>query len=131
MQIYRQQTAAEETRTGLPSKRPDAVDFAHALADPGTNTVFIQREAPDTVHRVPRVAEYAFAATDLISLRKATSSFLRGLLESPIPLPYGVRYFAREVFNILRQRYATEGEHECLRVVGHLVYYRFLQPAIL
>lgn len=110
IEIYRQQTAAEETRTGLPSKRPDAVDFAHALADPGTNTVFIQH---------------------LISLRKATSSFLRGVLESPILLPYGVRYFAREVFSILRQRYATEGERECLRVVGHLVYYRFLQPAIL
>ncbi|GAA5869494.1 hypothetical protein JCM3774_001467 [Rhodotorula dairenensis] len=110
VEIYRQLISMEESRTGLPSKRPDAVDFAHALADPETNSKFIQH---------------------LISLRKATSSFLRALLESVVPLPYGVRFFAREVFRILRQRYATEDERECLRVVAHLVYYRFLQPAIL
>ncbi|GAA5985464.1 hypothetical protein JCM10908_006986 [Rhodotorula pacifica] len=110
VEIYRHLTSAEETRTGVPSKRPDVADFAHALADPGTNAIFIQH---------------------LISLRKATSSFLRALMESPVTLPYGARYFAREVFHSLRQRYPTEDERECLRVVGHLVYYRFLQPAIL
>ena len=46
-------------------------------------------------------------------------------------MPFGVRYVAREIFRALRARFPQESEENVLRVAGHVVYYRFLQPAIL
>lgn len=44
-------------------------------------------------------------------------------------MPFGVRYVAREVYRALRTKFPNEPEEDVIRVVGHLVYYRFIQPA--
>ncbi|BGP03561.1 iqgap-related protein [Rhodotorula toruloides] len=107
--IYQAELEREESRTGLPSQRPEDVDYAHALADRETNALFIQH---------------------LIALRKATTAFLRAIFTSTARMPFGIRYVAREIFRALRARFPNEPEHESLRIAGHVVYYRFLQPAI-
>ncbi|GEM11050.1 ras GTPase-activating protein [Rhodotorula toruloides] len=107
--IYQAELELEESRTGLPSQRPKEVDYAHALADRETNALFIQH---------------------LIALRKATTAFLRAIFTSTSRMPFGIRYVAREIFRALRARFPNEPEHESLRIAGHVVYYRFLQPAI-
>lgn len=68
---------------------------------------------------------------DLISLRKATSAFLRAILDSLEWMPFGTRFMARELYRALQARFPDAAEQECLRVVGNLLYYRLLQPAIL
>lgn len=45
-------------------------------------------------------------------------------------MPFGVRYIAREVAIALRKKFPGTDEKEVMRAVGHLVYYRFIQPAI-
>ncbi|GAA5905227.1 hypothetical protein JCM6882_003721 [Rhodosporidiobolus microsporus] len=107
--IYRNEIAKEEMRTGQPSQRPRDVDHRQAVSDRATNEVFIQH---------------------LIALRQATSAFLHAICSSTQAMPFGMRYIAREIFRALRAKFADHPEHELLRVAGHIVYYRFLQPAI-
>ncbi|KAK4047448.1 iqgap- protein [Microbotryomycetes sp. JL221] len=108
--IYKSLIAQEETRTGVVSSRPLDVDYAYAVSDPETNQTFIKH---------------------LIALRQATDSILKSLLASTHLMPYGVRLVARDLFRALRSRFPNESEAEMLRVAGHLVYYRFIQPAII
>lgn len=129
LQIHQQELAREEAKTGVPSKRARQVDYAHALADQATNAVFIQRNLQSDAS--VRTALISTSPIDLISLRKATNAFLRAIFESADLVPYGTRYLARELLRALRARFPTVPERECFRVVGNIIYYRFLQPAIL
>ncbi|KAM0790472.1 hypothetical protein ACM66B_003348 [Microbotryomycetes sp. NB124-2] len=108
--IYKSSVEEEERRTGLASSRPMDVDYAHAVADSETNQLFIKH---------------------LIALRQATDSILKSLFASTHLMPYGIRFVARELYRALRARFPDEAEAEMLRVAGHLVYYRFIQPAII
>ncbi|GAA6039162.1 hypothetical protein JCM8097_000443 [Rhodosporidiobolus ruineniae] len=108
--IYRAEIAAEEMRTGLPSQRPKDVDYRQAVSDRATNEKFINH---------------------LVSLRQTTAAFLRAIVTSTRSMPFGLRFIARELFRALRHKFPGQHDSESLRVVGHLVYYRFLQSAIL
>lgn len=70
-------------------------------------------------------------STDLIALRQATDSILQAMYRSTASMPYGIRFVAREVFRSLRAKFPHESEAEILRVAGHLVYYRAIQPAVM
>ena len=107
--IYRATINQEEMETGQPSRRPLEVAFNEALADPMARTIFIRH---------------------LQSLRATTEAFLSAILSSTRKLPYGVRYIAREVFRALQSKFPNEPEDALIKVVGHLVYYRYLNPAI-
>lgn len=69
-------------------------------------------------------------SVDLIALRKTTDGVLNSLLKSADRVPFGIRYVGREVFRALQVKFPNESEEDVMRVVAHLVYYRFLQPAI-
>ncbi|CAG8564365.1 5605_t:CDS:10 [Paraglomus occultum] len=107
--IYRTLTNAEEIRTGQPSSRPSDITQQDALNDPETRTVFI--------HHLQR-------------LRKETETFLNAITASLSKMPYGIRYIARELKRTLMKKFPREGEMAVMKVVGHLVYYRYLNPAI-
>ncbi|KAM0752532.1 hypothetical protein T439DRAFT_287203 [Meredithblackwellia eburnea MCA 4105] len=106
--IYRAEIAREETRTGRPSARPLDVTFREALYDPETKRIF-------TAH--------------LIAIKNMTGDFLQSMYASTARMPFGIRYIGREVFRALRAKFPDESEDDALRVVAHLVYYRFIQPA--
>lgn len=107
--IYRATINQEEMETGQPSRRPLEVPFNDALADPMARTIFIRH---------------------LQSLRATTEAFLTAILGSTRKMPYGVRYIARELFRALQSKFPAEPEDALIKVVGHLVYYRYLNPAI-
>lgn len=107
--IYRATINQEEMETGQPSRRPLEVAFNEALADPMARTIFIRH---------------------LQSLRATTEAFLSAILSSTRKMPYGVRYIAREVFRALQSKFPDEPQDALIKVVGHLVYYRYLNPAI-
>ncbi|KAJ1021126.1 hypothetical protein NDA16_003912 [Ustilago loliicola] len=107
--IYRATINQEEMETGQPSHRPLEVPFNDALADPMARTIFIRH---------------------LQSLRATTDAFLTAILGSTRKMPYGVRYIARELFRALQSKFPSEPEDALIKVVGHLVYYRYLNPAI-
>lgn len=56
--------------------------------------------------------------------------FLNAILESLPKMPYGIRYIAKEVGSALRAKFPYEPEDSISKAVGHLIYYRYLNPAI-
>ncbi|CAG8492825.1 9034_t:CDS:10 [Dentiscutata erythropus] len=109
LKIYRNLINAEELRTGLPSNKPTDISQQEALNDPETRTVFI--------HHLQR-------------LRKETETFLTTIINSIGKMPFGIRYIARELKKSLINKFSTESEDSVIKVVGHLIYYRYLNPAI-
>lgn len=107
--IYRGTINTEEMQTGQPSRRPLDVNFHEALADPMARTIFIRH---------------------LQALRGTTEAFLSAIIGSTKKMPFGIRYIAREVFRALQAKFPNESEDALIKVVGHLVYYRYLNPAI-
>lgn len=107
--IYRATINQEEMETGQPSRRPMEVNFHEALADPIARTIFIRH---------------------LQALRATTELFLSTILASASKMPYGIRYIARELYNSLQEKFPQESQTSLLKVVGNLVYYRYLNPAI-
>ncbi|KDN47975.1 hypothetical protein K437DRAFT_273559 [Tilletiaria anomala UBC 951] len=107
--IYRQAINLEEMETGMPSRKPLDVSFDVALLDPAARTIFIRH---------------------LQALRATTEAFLSALTSSTTKMPFGIRYIAREVFRALQNKFPQEPEAALIKVVGHLVYYRYLNPAI-
>lgn len=69
--------------------------------------------------------------TDLQALRAATDGFLAVMFSSTKEMPFGLRYIARELFRALGQRFSSELEGDLVRLVGHFLFYRFIQPAIM
>ncbi|CAG8434697.1 12385_t:CDS:10 [Ambispora gerdemannii] len=109
LMIYRNLVNAEELRSGQTSSRPTDITQTEALNDPETRTVFI--------HHLQR-------------LRKETEMFLNAIISSLPKIPYGIRYISRELKAALMKKFPNESEDSVMKVVGHLVYYRYLNPAI-
>ncbi|KAF9976681.1 hypothetical protein BGZ73_008078 [Actinomortierella ambigua] len=109
LMIYKASINNEELRTGRPSDRPLQVNHSDALADPETRTTFIRH---------------------LQELRTRTETFLDAILDSLPRMPYGIRYIAKEVSQALRDKFPQEPEENITKAVGHLIYYRYLNPAI-
>ena len=107
--IYRATINQEEMETGQPSRRALDVNFHEALADPMARTIFIRH---------------------LQALRGTTELFLSTILASANKMPYGIRYIAREVYRALQEKFPQESQDALLKIVGNLVYYRYLNPAI-
>ncbi|GAA5901502.1 Iqg1p [Sporobolomyces salmoneus] len=107
--IYRSEISKEEMATGVPSRRPKDVDYKEAIVDKATQAEFIKH---------------------LMALRQVTESFLNALFSSTQRMPFGIRYIAREVYRSVKARFPQEAETTVIRVAGHIVYYRFIQPAI-
>ncbi|KAG9292036.1 hypothetical protein G9A89_017935 [Geosiphon pyriformis] len=107
--IYRTLVNAEELRTGHPSSRPTDLSQTEALNDPEIRIAFI--------HHLQR-------------LRKETEVFLNAICLSLPKMPYGIRYISRELKKALVKKFPNESEDAVMKVVGHLVYYRYLNPAI-
>ncbi|KAG0000526.1 hypothetical protein BGZ65_004291 [Modicella reniformis] len=109
LMIYKASINNEELRTGRPSERPLHIDHTEALNDPETRTTFIRH---------------------LQELRLRTEMFLDAILESLPRMPYGIRFIAKEVGNALRVKFPHEPEENIMKAVGNLIYYRYLNPAI-
>lgn len=107
--IYRATINQEEMETGRASARPLEVNFQDALADPMARTIFIRH---------------------LQALRATTEAFLASIVGSTRRMPFGIRYIGREVFRALQSKFPQEPEDRLIKVVGHLVYYRYLNPAV-
>ncbi|KAF9412598.1 hypothetical protein BGZ94_000998 [Podila epigama] len=110
LMIYKASINNEELRSGKPSERPLQVNHTEALMDPETRTTFIRH---------------------LQELRMRTEMFLNAILESQSKMPYGIRYIAKEVSAALRAKFPQEPEENITKAVGNLIYYRYLNPAII
>ncbi|KAJ1673392.1 iqgap- protein, partial [Spiromyces aspiralis] len=107
--IYRGLIREEESRTGQRSRKPYDITREDALNDIDTRNTYIRH---------------------LRQLRLLADEFIVQILNSLDAMPYGIRYIARELRRSLTSKFPNEPEDTVMKVVGHLVYYRYINPAI-
>ncbi|KAK1176523.1 ras GTPase-activating-like protein IQGAP1 [Acipenser oxyrinchus oxyrinchus] len=68
--------------------------------------------------------------TSTRSLRAATDKVLNSIISSLDHFPYGMRYIAKVLKSSLHEKFPDATEEELLKIVGNLLYYRYMNPAI-
>ncbi|KAI9009158.1 hypothetical protein DFJ74DRAFT_352748 [Hyaloraphidium curvatum] len=108
LSIYKASIRDEETKTGQKSTRPYNVTPNEALHDSDTN------------------ARYR---SHLNNLKAFTTKFLDRIIASQEDLPFGIRCILSELGQQLRAKFPAQ-EAEIDAAIGHVLYYRFMNPAI-
>ena len=63
-------------------------------------------------------------------LKSATLLFLNEITSSVRNIPYGMLYVAKVLAAALRSKFAHVAEKDILKVIGNLIYYRYINPTI-
>ncbi|NWV15308.1 IQGA1 protein, partial [Ptilonorhynchus violaceus] len=64
------------------------------------------------------------------NMRMVTDKFLSAIVSSVDKIPYGMRFIAKVLKDSLHEKFPDAGEDELLKIVGNLLYYRYMNPAI-
>ncbi|XP_029430405.1 ras GTPase-activating-like protein IQGAP1 [Rhinatrema bivittatum] len=107
--IYKSWVNQMETQTGEASKLPYDVTPEQALS-----------------HEEVRTRLDA----SIKNMRTVTDKFLSAIIGSVDKIPYGMRYIAKVLKDSLHEKFPDAGEDELLKIVGNLLYYRYMNPAI-
>ncbi|XP_045439224.1 ras GTPase-activating-like protein IQGAP3 isoform X2 [Pipistrellus kuhlii] len=107
--IYKSWVNQTEAQTGQRSHLPYSVTPEQALSHPE-----VQRRLD----------------ISLRSLLAVTDKFLVAIISSVDQIPYGMRYVAKVLKTTLAEKFPDATENEIYKVVGNLLYYRFLNPAV-
>ncbi|KAG1755714.1 ras GTPase-activating protein [Suillus lakei] len=108
--IHRSRINVEEMRSGIASTKPKDVPFYEALKDPDTRAEYIRH---------------------LQKLQWWTEAFAASIFESTRRMPYSVRFMARETLLRLKEKFPGVPDEVYAACIGRLVYFRYLNPAIL
>uniref|UniRef100_A0A452GFX2 Ras GTPase-activating-like protein IQGAP1 n=1 Tax=Gopherus agassizii TaxID=38772 RepID=A0A452GFX2_9SAUR len=107
--IYKSWVNQMESQTGEASKLPYDVTPEQALA-----------------HEEVRTRLDA----SIKNMRTVTDKFLSAIVSSVDKIPYGMRFIAKVLKDSLHEKFPDAGEDELLKIVGNLLYYRYMNPAI-
>ncbi|KAI8100025.1 Rho GTPase activation protein [Halteromyces radiatus] len=108
--IYQKVINEEESATGRPTSRPSSVTAQGALADKEVRNRFISH---------------------LRNVRETTETFLTAIISSIDDVPYGIRVIARELRLTLENTFPSESREQITKIIGHFIYYRYMNPAII
>ncbi|KAJ3112166.1 hypothetical protein HDU96_004867 [Phlyctochytrium bullatum] len=106
--IYKGLIREEESRTGEKSSRPYDATASQAAQD-------------------PEVAERQ--KKNAVKLRHITDQFLAAIIKSIKTMPFGIRYIAMQLKETIKEKFPGN-DHEVTKLVGNLIYYRYINPAI-
>ena len=107
--VYHKMIRDEETQTGKKSSLPYEVTFEEALANEQVRMI---------IHK---------SNQKLVGL---CDFFLARLEQSEDRLPYGIRFMASEIKSRLLSTFPHTSREKLLKIVGNLIYYRYINPAI-
>uniref|UniRef100_A0A672FMI2 IQ motif containing GTPase activating protein 3 n=1 Tax=Salarias fasciatus TaxID=181472 RepID=A0A672FMI2_SALFA len=107
--VYKTWINQTETQTGQRSSLPYEVSAEVALSHP----------------EVQRRIDIA-----IINLKNLTDRILKAITSNLHKLPYGLRYMAKTLRDALQTKFPDASEDELYKIVGNLVYYRYMNPAI-
>ncbi|TDH11140.1 hypothetical protein EPR50_G00057670 [Perca flavescens] len=105
--VYKTWINQTETQTGHKSSLPYEVSPADALSHP----------------EVQRRIDIA-----IINLKNLTDRVLKAITSNLHKLPYGLRYTAKVLRDALKAKFPEASEDELYKIVGNLVYYRYMNP---
>ncbi|KAM3873707.1 ras GTPase-activating-like protein IQGAP3 [Diretmus argenteus] len=109
LDIYKTWINQAESQTGHKSSLPYEVSLQEALSHP----------------EVQRRLDIA-----IINLKNLTDRVLNAITSNLHKLPYGLRYTAKVLRDSLKEKFPEASEDELYKIVGNLVYYRYMNPAI-
>uniref|UniRef100_A0A3Q2YRT8 IQ motif containing GTPase activating protein 1 n=1 Tax=Hippocampus comes TaxID=109280 RepID=A0A3Q2YRT8_HIPCM len=64
------------------------------------------------------------------SMKMVTDKFLSAIIVSVDKIPYGMRFISKVLKDTLHEKFPDATEDELLKIVGNLLYYRYMNPAI-
>uniref|UniRef100_A0A8B9JX61 IQ motif containing GTPase activating protein 3 n=1 Tax=Astyanax mexicanus TaxID=7994 RepID=A0A8B9JX61_ASTMX len=109
VEIYKSWINQTESKTGHKSSLPYEVSAEEALSH------------PEVQQRLN------IAITNLKSL---TDRVLNAITSNIHKLPYGLRYTAKVLRDSLHEKFPQANKDEMYKIVGNLVYYRYMNPAV-
>ncbi|XP_017295443.1 ras GTPase-activating-like protein IQGAP3 [Kryptolebias marmoratus] len=109
VEVYKTWLNQTETQTGNKSSLPYEVSPEEALSHP----------------EVQRRMDIA-----IFNLKNLTDRVLKAITSNLNKLPYGLRYTAKVLRDALKMKFPAANEEELYKIVGNLVYYRYMNPAI-
>ncbi|KAF6731923.1 Ras GTPase-activating-like protein IQGAP1 [Oryzias melastigma] len=109
VEVYKSWINQTETQTGLKSSLPYEVSSGEALSHPE-----VQRRIDVAV----------------VNLKNLTDRVLKAITSNLHKVPYGLRFSAKTLRDALKTKFPEAGEDELYKIVGNLVYYRYMNPAI-
>nr|BAE02157.1 unnamed protein product [Macaca fascicularis] len=107
--IYKSWVNQMESQTGEASKLPYDVTPEQALAHEEVKTRL---------------------DSSIRNMRAVTDKFLSAIVSSVDKIPYGMRFIAKVLKDSLHEKFPDAGEDELLKIIGNLLYYRYMNPAI-
>ncbi|NXD18070.1 IQGA1 protein, partial [Nothocercus nigrocapillus] len=107
--IYKAWINQMESQSGQKSKLPYEVSPEQALSHPE-----VQRRLDISIR----------------SLLVMTDKFVSAITSSVDKIPYGMRYVAKILKTSLAEKFPEASEEEISKIVGNLLYYRFMNPAV-
>ncbi|XP_065195539.1 ras GTPase-activating-like protein IQGAP1 isoform X2 [Sycon ciliatum] len=107
--IYKSWINQKESETGESCGMPYEVSTEQALSHP---------EVQERIMKTVGV------------LRGITEGFVTNLTESVTKIPYGIRYFSMRMRQALSEQFPGTSKEDILKIVGNLLYYRFMNPAV-
>ena len=68
----------------------------------------------------------------IVQLKQFTTLFLATIVKAKSKnlLPYGLLHLSKVLYNCLKKKFPTLAQKDVLKVVGNLIYYRFINSAI-
>lgn len=70
-----------------------------------------------------------FFFTDIEKLKNVAEEFMNAIIKSLDNMPFGMRYIAKELRSMLEERF-PDSQEEVDKVIANLLYYRYMNPAI-
>ncbi|XP_075893447.1 ras GTPase-activating-like protein IQGAP1 [Nelusetta ayraudi] len=107
--IYKSWVNQMETQTGEASKLPYDVTPEQAMSHEEVRT---RLEA------------------SIKNMKAITDKFLSAIIVSVDKIPYGMRFISKVLKDTLQEKFPDTTEDELLKIVGNLLYYRYMNPAI-
>ncbi|XP_070541740.1 ras GTPase-activating-like protein IQGAP1 isoform X2 [Ptychodera flava] len=107
--IYKAWINQMESKTGETSKLPYDVTAEQALKHKEVQEILRQ---------------------SIATLHKLTDKFFHSIVSSVDKLPYGIRIICKVLLDSLDEKFPDASDEEILKVIGNLVYYRYMNPAI-
>jgi Ras GTPase-activating-like protein IQGAP2/3 len=107
--VYKILIKEEEVTTGLKSSKTYDVSKDEALLD---------AKVMDRIRQ-----NYA-------TIEGFVNTILHSIVAAVGRMPYGIRYVSQQLFQSLSVKFPSEKPSSVLRVVGNLIYYRYMNPAV-
>ncbi|KIJ56777.1 hypothetical protein M422DRAFT_72916 [Sphaerobolus stellatus SS14] len=107
--IYRTRINVEEMRSGRVSDKPKELSYHQAVNDPDTRAEFIRH---------------------LQLLVALSRGFVTAIVNSTKKMPYGMQCIAKEILGELKAKYPSATEEQYAACLGRVIFYRFINPAI-